>query len=733
MATSVEAFQLLYTNVEADQSPTRQRGFQVWLASPELSAEQRRLTARRLDDFRVPPGAGSRAESIERHAYFSLPDENLFVVARTVPSKERDKFGRGGKFHAHAVLLSRDVFESLGCDPFRIIDGGFPFHSSPAEAQADEAWKTGQLPLAVLPVAPVTPPTHESPGLHFTQWIEHVERNDEKPLVVAESPERVLALLRNSFGALPPCLRATCSFDTLSTGASLGQLRYALVGAFSPDNLRTWASRRYHRLDLASGECTPPLPSFGNALPVSLIGSAGWSELSDVEREATFQLARALREQRFQSLDPDMLTPAAQATLLANPAFSPALEAAIQARVSLEVPPGFASLPAVMESTKALFQGSPIHSLGRLREAIPRECIANGLYQSLSASTISPSPKTLDELGAWLAAGTARTELEHIFLRWRGDEADLQTIELDLASTEPDTEQRRWFRTWLASTLPANAVDSLTARLDPGRKADAVSLRDARLFLALQHKLDSQAAAELRLRVALHRGAEHLLRELQNSHEADWLARMLTMRSRDRLQPVWINDPLTEIILGFALIAQNEVDEVLFEVASDVRDSIAKSLLSNLQSGSAPPALSAIIDLSTAPPPMSVLYNRVMEAEPRKLPAAVDSLREHLRTTDDESFRWVGNQLLEKAYGVPTFQPLTEDVVAVGLKLIWVVKQRLPQQEGVFEALAGACAERLVIGQVPAAARPQQPSRSRRFNWLLTRLADPNNTERLRI
>src|SRR5262249_4459190 len=130
----VLAHQLIYTNVEADLSPARQRGFQVWLCSPELTPDQRRHTAKRLDDFRLPPGSSPQDPGLARHVFFRLPDNGLFVIARTVPSAERDKFGRGGKFPAHAVLLNEDAFRVLGCDPFRVTHGRVRFRSSPAQA-----------------------------------------------------------------------------------------------------------------------------------------------------------------------------------------------------------------------------------------------------------------------------------------------------------------------------------------------------------------------------------------------------------------------------------------------------------------------------------------------------------------------------------------------------------------------------------------------------------------------
>src|SRR5262249_37613544 len=153
----------------------------------------------------------------------------------------------GGKFHAHAVLLNEDAFRELGCDPFRVIDGGFQFHSTPAEAMAMDGWRSGALPRAEIHPADPAPDVLNLPADRLAELIDHIERADEKPVVIADRPARVLAVLRGCFALFPPCVRRRAEFDTLSTGASLAQIRYPVVGAFSGDNLKTWSFRRYHR------------------------------------------------------------------------------------------------------------------------------------------------------------------------------------------------------------------------------------------------------------------------------------------------------------------------------------------------------------------------------------------------------------------------------------------------------------------------------------------------------
>ncbi|MBX9581926.1 MAG: hypothetical protein K2X87_16600, partial [Gemmataceae bacterium] len=278
---AVTAEQLIYTNVEADRSPTRQRGFQVWLASADLAPETKRAAARLLGDFRLPPGVPADDPAVVRHVFTRLPD-GPFLIARTVPLTDRDKFGRGGKFHAHAVLLTDEAFRQLGCDPFRVIDGGFTFHGHPDDA--GDLWKTGDLGLAEIAPGEPSGDEVELPPKLVAELLAHVERGDDKPVVVAEKPARVRAVLRGLFRAFPPSARAKLFFDTLSSGAA-SEARPAVVGAYSADPLRLWPSRKFHRLDPAAGTVAPPLaPVVG--LPAELPAAGGWADLSDADRDA---------------------------------------------------------------------------------------------------------------------------------------------------------------------------------------------------------------------------------------------------------------------------------------------------------------------------------------------------------------------------------------------------------------------------------------------------------------
>src|SRR5262249_61806051 len=87
------------------------------------------------------------------------------------------------------------------------------------------------------------------PAARLGELVSHIESGDDKPVVIADRPGQVLAVLRGWFATLPPCLRRKATFDTLAGGGLSGQAKYSPLGADSADYLKTWPSRRYHLLD----------------------------------------------------------------------------------------------------------------------------------------------------------------------------------------------------------------------------------------------------------------------------------------------------------------------------------------------------------------------------------------------------------------------------------------------------------------------------------------------------
>jgi hypothetical protein len=227
---TLTAGQLVYTNVEKQHSPAGRDGYQVWLRSPELLGDgDESALMTRLGDFEARDLGN---EPVARHLYFALPSGRV-ALARTVPLAATDKFNRAGRFYAHSFIVGANEFRKLDNDPFAVLDQ-ITFQSSLEEGEAAGNSATGTLPSVALEERPAK---RDGSQLNHEQLVELLPSllracAKEKPVLigVAGPPSSVLRLARELFVWLPPSLRLACSFDTLSTGRSLTQMPFAIVG-----------------------------------------------------------------------------------------------------------------------------------------------------------------------------------------------------------------------------------------------------------------------------------------------------------------------------------------------------------------------------------------------------------------------------------------------------------------------------------------------------------------------
>jgi hypothetical protein len=229
---NLSAAQLIYTNVEKSLSRGRE-GFQVWLRTRDsLSDSDETEIQTRLGDFEERKESDAELGAV-RYQYFSLTTGKL-VFARSVPLEESDRHNRSGRFYAHALILTPDVFAQLENDPFPILRH-FPFQSSPAEGLAANGdATTGTIPAASLNGCSKSPGSGPIAMDKLPALVQMLLRccHGDKPLILGltASSEQILNVLEQLFHWLPPALRRDCSFDTLSAGRSLAQVRYAVAG-----------------------------------------------------------------------------------------------------------------------------------------------------------------------------------------------------------------------------------------------------------------------------------------------------------------------------------------------------------------------------------------------------------------------------------------------------------------------------------------------------------------------
>jgi hypothetical protein len=237
--TSISADQLIYTNVEADRSPSNRRGYQVLfythdgLSDAEVVAIETRL-------FYRPPEAGNRGETAEmprqptKHVFFQTKTGKI-VLAQIAPLPETDKFGRSGRCFAHALIFSPDAFAQFENNPF-VVFQRFPFWTTVEQAFRAGDPKNGNIPPTEVSSERLGRQNNslslikdrETLLLLTTQAARLLE--NRRAIGFVGQTGEIFQLLEALFDLIPPPSRLQCSFDTLFTGGTLNRAPYWAVG-----------------------------------------------------------------------------------------------------------------------------------------------------------------------------------------------------------------------------------------------------------------------------------------------------------------------------------------------------------------------------------------------------------------------------------------------------------------------------------------------------------------------
>lgn len=238
------AAQLIYTHVEADQSPSKRRGYQTLFYTHETLNE---AEVQEIEERLVYPEKEQQTKRV-----FFRTSTGKFTLAQCVSLPDTDKFGRSGRYFAHALVFSPETFAQVGNDPFTVFCH-FPFWKTVEEARAAGEVATGNMPPAHVSLAlaaqasslqDTVQPLPENEGkaalpsehrqlrallLLAAQARRLVE--ERRALCLLGPADTAYKLLQRLFELLPPPLRALCSFDTLfEPRVSLNRLPYWAVG-----------------------------------------------------------------------------------------------------------------------------------------------------------------------------------------------------------------------------------------------------------------------------------------------------------------------------------------------------------------------------------------------------------------------------------------------------------------------------------------------------------------------
>lgn len=230
MPQIVNAYQLLYSRVEADYSPKGRSGYQVVFHSPALSAQEVSTIERRVQCF--------QGEGEVRTQFFILETRRAVLircVTITPDATINDKDMRRGVFIAHALIFEPQDFARIGNDPFWLLDAPnvADMFLSDAEGLADALrTKNPTLSLTVssTPRAYIEPPSQWS-GAELAKLAIWMERTTiDQTLMFLGGSYQVEEMMRVVHYFASRHERLLLSFDTWVDGCQPPPNTYWAVG-----------------------------------------------------------------------------------------------------------------------------------------------------------------------------------------------------------------------------------------------------------------------------------------------------------------------------------------------------------------------------------------------------------------------------------------------------------------------------------------------------------------------
>ena len=226
---TITAWQHIYSNVEASQSPSGKGGFQTLFYSHEgLSQEDVRFIEKRV--FYLP---GDLKPT--KRIFSTLPGGHI-VVSSVVPLQGRDAAGRTGRHLAHSFILPRPAFQE---NILSIIDflRSAPFLHTLDQVFAEGDSNTGSIPSKVISVSPKRRTSSTKWDIPDILRLLHLALNAEaraketKSVALVGSTEMIEETLAATSILLPDVLLPHCTFDTVfQNGGNVRHTYYWAVG-----------------------------------------------------------------------------------------------------------------------------------------------------------------------------------------------------------------------------------------------------------------------------------------------------------------------------------------------------------------------------------------------------------------------------------------------------------------------------------------------------------------------
>ena len=478
----VPAAQVVYGNVEVDQSPHNRRGFQVLFRSFSRLTEDdvTRDIEPRL--FFV-----SENQQSPKYCFYTIPDGRA-VVARCVQVTGTDQFSRKGLHLAHALVFSKEDFREFDNNPFQVFDQ-FQFFNSFEEARAAASGGAGDIHLArVSSLAPYRRDTtcpisrEQFLSLLILAYRFTCSQNQEGTIGFYGQGDKMLNILRSLFYLLPIRLRTKCTFDTFFVEGRLGRMPYWAVGF--PEN-QSRDSRLYQfeleRESFGVSIDVQPKTAFESWL--TWMFAPPLSDLSKQVDEALY-VSELIDGKRLRG---GVSEQANAKQLLIG--FQPFLEGRLRERLRTQI--GEELCERAFPQALAWLGRQGLAALTPIAESISAQQVEQWLSDAYLTSYEKPLPSEIQAIERF-SSRNQRSILPLIYLRWTNQWSPLRS-----ALRSADTEITRGFTKW--------ALASVQAFVRPGAQPGTL------LSLGLYAEGDALLEAANLLGALLDRSPEEIL------------------------------------------------------------------------------------------------------------------------------------------------------------------------------------------------------------------------------
>lgn len=400
---TVQAWQHIYSNVEKEQSPRGRGGFQTLFSSPGLTDAEVEEMEGHLLYFT------SDIEPVKR-LFFTISTGKT-AIAQIVSLSATDKYGRGGRYLAHSLVLDPTNLAHFEVDPFRVFRQ-FSFVDTVDKALAQGDFKTGELPQVSLDLPgrlakEVEAAKKWSASAYKQLALLALRANQQAAardaITMVGEASQIEEALEAAFLVLPTKLRTRCSFDTYFYRCNLVATYYWVIGLPQPP-----VSVKFVQVDTAARNAKGELPDQPeSAYERWILNAVETRQLDEIarQRDYAFTISEWLDGREY---DLDLLSQASPDLITAVFKASPeSVQAALHRQVAQKIPTDLANRAA--EYIFAANSGVDLYR--QLRQGFEVAELLDALYASYKANNFQSPPR-----GEQKALGKVFTANEHKML-----------------------------------------------------------------------------------------------------------------------------------------------------------------------------------------------------------------------------------------------------------------------------------------------------------------------------